>query len=237
MNKPRYYSGNPFLKLPFKFDVDKLYNDLKVAVSTGYKGHFNKDGYEGSWGAINLRSLQGSLDNILPGINSEDVYLDTEVLSNCTYLKEIVDSFLCEKQSVRILNLTAGSEILEHKDLNMGYEDGYMRIHVPVQTNEEVFFYIDNQRVEMKPGECWYGNFNSPHRVHNRSNEDRIHLVIDMVRNEWSDELFREVGYDFEKENTPPAMSKELTLQVIEQLKHHNTDSANEMIKQLKASL
>ena len=42
----------------------------------------------------------------------------------------------------------------------------------------------------MKEGEAWYLNFNLKHSVVNRSAEDRVHLVIDCVLNDWLREFF-----------------------------------------------
>jgi hypothetical protein len=41
----------------------------------------------------------------------------------------------------------------------------------------------------MKEGECWYHNFNLPHRVANRGTADRVHLVLDCVLNDWLREV------------------------------------------------
>jgi len=54
-----------------------------------------------------------------------------------------------------------------------------IRIHIPVVTNSEVEFYLDEERMDLKEGECWYMNFNLLHRVSNNGDADRIHLVID----------------------------------------------------------
>jgi hypothetical protein len=37
----------------------------------------------------------------------------------------------------------------------------------------------------MKEGEYWYLDLGKPHRVENRSEQDRIHLVVDCVLNGW----------------------------------------------------
>ena len=37
----------------------------------------------------------------------------------------------------------------------------------------------------MQEGECWYLDLSLPHRVQNRSNVDRIHLVVDCLLNDW----------------------------------------------------
>jgi aspartyl/asparaginyl beta-hydroxylase (cupin superfamily) len=97
----------------------------------------------------------------------------------------VLATFQCELEAVRLLKLRAGSSIREHKDYNLGYEDGEVRFHIPVLTNPDVEFYLNQQRVVMNEGECWYLNFNLPHRVVNNSVTDRVHLVIDCVVNDW----------------------------------------------------
>ena len=64
-----------------------------------------------------------------------------------------------------------------------------MRLHVPVHTNADVDFVLDDQRVPMAEGELWFLNFNKYHSVDNRSSVDRIHLVIDCVINDWLRQL------------------------------------------------
>nr|HMS43742.1 aspartyl/asparaginyl beta-hydroxylase domain-containing protein [Pyrinomonadaceae bacterium] len=67
----------------------------------------------------------------------------------------------------------------------LGLEDGEIRIHIPVLTNPQVEFILDDQKVEMQEGEAWYLNFNLFHTVRNEGTTDRIHLVIDCVVNDW----------------------------------------------------
>jgi hypothetical protein len=37
----------------------------------------------------------------------------------------------------------------------------------------------------MKPGEAWYLRLSDPHAVANRGSSDRVHLVLDLVVNDW----------------------------------------------------
>jgi len=96
----------------------------------------------------------------------------------------------CPLTAVRLLRLKAGSSIREHSDYRLGYEDGEVRLHIPVVTNPDVNFFLAGQRLSMQEGECWYLNVNLPHRVDNQSTTDRIHLVIDCVVNDWLAEFF-----------------------------------------------
>ena len=237
MNQRFHFMKTAFLKLPFHFSEEKLLKDLEVCKKYEFTSHFNKNDYSGDWTSISLRSQNGEMNNIFALPQTEKKYKDTELLQKCTYFKAIIDSFECEKESIRLLNLKPGSVIKEHTDYNLGYEDGIFRIHIPITTNEGVHFFINHEEVKMLPEECWYGNFNLPHSVRNEGKTDRIHLVMDCLRNDWSDKLFAESGYNFEAENVQPEYSRETKLQMIEQLKLMDTEISREMIQQLQKEL
>ena len=88
----------------------------------------------------------------------------------------------------------------------------------------------------MKVGECWYADFNLPHYVSNYGDTGRIHLVIDCLRNDWSDKLYSSVGYDFKAERRM-LYNEENILQMIESLKERNTETANNLIADLELKL
>lgn len=47
----------------------------------------------------------------------------------------------------------------------------------------------------MNPGECWYMDFTLSHRVINRSDFDRVHLVMDCDVNSWLRQIFEPMGF------------------------------------------
>ena len=53
----------------------------------------------------------------------------------------------------------------------------------------------------------------------NRGTTDRIHLVIDGLRNLWTDDVFRQAGYDFAEEARGRMMDSETTQRVIDELR------------------
>ncbi len=106
-------------------------------------------------------------------------------------MREALASFRCELLSARFLKLAAGASIREHTDLNLGYEDGELRVHVPVQTNPEVEFVLDGEPLELGEGEAWYLDLNLRHRVANLGSTDRVHLELDCVVNDWLRALLR----------------------------------------------
>jgi len=87
--------------------------------------------------------------------------------------------------------LSAGSTIKEHRDFDLGLEEGRLRMHIPVCTNADVDFFLDGHPIEMNEGECWYLDLGLPHWVKNRGATDRIHLVIDCELNDWLGEMIQ----------------------------------------------
>lgn len=172
------------LKFPFDFDAALLKNDLKNFAPEDWTAHFNTQYYEGDWSGIALRAAKDAHVELYPDPTAS-AYEDTEMLARCAYIPEVLAAFRCEIESARLLRLTVGSNIREHRDYKLGFEDGFVRIHIPMQTNAQVEFYLGGESLKMNEGEAWYLNFNLPHSVKNGGAQDRIHLVIDCILNEW----------------------------------------------------
>lgn len=80
--------------------------------------------------------------------------------------------------------LKAYGKIYKHKDATE-YLDIVRRHHIPIITNNNVFFNIEGDSLNMLEGECWEINNMKEHEVINNSNQDRIHLMIDIIPNEY----------------------------------------------------
>ncbi len=174
------------LRLDFQFDADRLQRDLALIRSDEWVAHFNKNDYDGGWSGVSLRGIGGAAKNIVPGAKASlDSFADTPILARCPYFAEVLRHFHCPIRSARLLRLCPGSIIREHRDQDLGFQDGEVRIHVPISTNPDVSFFVNGDRLPMNPGEVWYIDFSLPHRVRNRGNTDRIHLVIDCVVDDW----------------------------------------------------
>ena len=229
---------NDARKLSLEFESQDLVHDLQKCLEYPFIDHFNKRDYNGSWQSISLRSLDGTYDNIFAYGSDTQTFSDTPLLAKCPYFQKIITSFKCQKQSIRLLNLKSKSRIKEHVDYKLAYEEGAFRIHIPIITNEQVAFHLNNRKLTMRQGECWYANFSLSHKVENNGHTDRIHLVMDCLRNSWSDRLFRRNGYDFSLEKYEnPVMDTETTLKVIKELDRMDTPSAITLIQKLKRSL
>lgn len=177
------------LKLPLQFEAALLQADLRELAGDAFVAHFNTRYYQGDWSVAPFRSIGGSASHIYPDPTARNAFADTPLLARCPHVRSVLASFPCPQQAVRFMRLKAGSTIREHRDYQLGYEDGEVRVHIPVVTHSEVEFVLNGVRVDMKEGESWYHNFNLPHRVANRGTVDRVHLVLDCVLNDWLREV------------------------------------------------
>jgi quercetin dioxygenase-like cupin family protein len=214
-----------YIQLPFYFDSTRLQQETNTISRQHWQLHYQTKHYEGGWSAIPLRSIDGKADNIFVSPVDTSEYKDTLFLQQSLYLQEVLATFKCPLLGVRLLKLEAGAVIKEHKDAELSFEHGEVRLHIPVITNNLVEFILDKERMALQEGECWYMNFNLPHSIINNGNEDRIHLVIDAVVNDWVKELFSQTAL-LKKEIESPVMDEATRKQVIAQLRLLGTATA-----------
>ena len=176
-------------KLPLAFDAAALKADLGRIPPGQWVAHFNRGYYEGEWRGLALRSTTGRANQLFTSERETAEAADTPILGQCPYFRQVLAAFECPIHAARLLSLGPGSKILEHTDDFLGGEDGLLRVHVPVVTDRRVEFFVGGRRLMMAEGEAWCIDFSLPHRVSNRSDKDRVHLVIDCRVNGWLEEL------------------------------------------------
>jgi hypothetical protein len=181
------------LRLPLSFDPDLLVRDLAALSSVDWIAHFVKQNYEGDWSVIPLRGVAGAKHPVkmIYSDPTATAFEDTPMLAACPYYREVLGAFRCEVRCVRLMRLTPGSVIKEHDDLDLDVAAGMARVHIPITTNDAVEFELNRRRVVMAPGSAWYLRLSDPHRVANKGTADRVHMVVDLVVNDWLTELLR----------------------------------------------
>lgn len=228
-----------YLKLPYLFDVALLQQDVNHLSRSTWLAHYQTKHYEGEWSAIPLRSVNGNSDNIIVSPTEHAQYADTILLQQCPYIQTVLSHFKCPLQAVRLLKLNAGAIIKEHNDAELCFEKGEIRLHIPVITHEDVAFYLQDERMIINEGECWYMNFNLPHRISNNSPVNRIHLVIDALVNDWVKQKFNDPSIIIKKEievaenNYTIDQKKEM----IYQFRKMNTDVATKLADDLEKEI
>jgi Aspartyl/Asparaginyl beta-hydroxylase len=229
-----------YIQLNRQFDTAAMQQEVTDLLNRDWQQHYNSKHYEGDWSVLPLRSMDGQIENpysISPRNNPHIQYADTPLLQEAPYLKSVLDFFQCEKTSVRLMRLKAGSVIKEHTDQEINFENGEARIHIPVFTNSGVAFYVAGEQVVMQEGECWYLNLSLRHRVTNGGTTDRIHLVMDCIVNEWLQSLLLEqhrLLKETSEQDLQPVHTEDEKKKIIEQLRSMNTPVALELANKME---
>lgn len=99
---------------------------------------------------------------------------------------------------VMLARMAPGGVIQPHQDANPAAKWPH-KIHVPIETNENVTFYIGGSPYHLPAGEAAEVNNMAVHAVENRGTTDRIHLIfeyfdLDQPNPDWLEALARNRG-------------------------------------------
>lgn len=177
------------VRLPLTFDAAELAAETATLADADWIPHFNTAYYEGDWSGVSLYSVGGAPGTLYPDPTATGSFAPTPVLGRLPRLAAAIERFECPLQAVRLLRLGPGARVREHRDYRLGYDDGEVRIHVPLTTNPGAEFLLEGEPIDMAPGEAWYVDFNRPHAVANGGDRPRVHLVVDCEVNPWLDEV------------------------------------------------
>jgi len=180
------------LRLPFWLAPERLAHDLRNLAASQWIRHFVKQNYAGDWSVIPLRGPADARHPVrmIYADPTCTAFADTPMLDVCPYFREVMETFRCPLRAVRLMRLGPGSVIKEHEDLDLSFEDGKVRLHVPVVTNDAVVFRLNGARVVLEAGTTWYLRLSDPHSVTNGGYSERVHLLIDVDFNDWIAAVF-----------------------------------------------
>jgi len=160
----------PFIRLPLKFDVERLRTEVSALPQAAWARHPNDIAGNSS---IRLLSVGGGENDDVNG-----VILPTPHLRNSPYLRQVLTSFGVVWGRSRLMRLAPGAEVPQHADINYHWYTR-VRLHIPVITWPQVRFYCGEDDVHMAAGEAWLFDNWRTHRVINPTAHERIHLVAD----------------------------------------------------------
>lgn len=208
--------------------------DLVRLSETEWRNHYQLKHYSGQWQVLPLRSAKGYASDILISPTPQAEYSDTPFMDLLPSVKEILAHFSCEWMNVRLLRLSAGAQVHAHRDAELNYEKGEIRLHIPVITHPDVLFQLGGEDIHLEEGRCWYLNFSLLHSVTNNSPVDRIHLVMDARVNPWLKNLFETPGL---RKAIIPEHDPGTRRQIIEQLRSLGTETANRMADEMEEGI
>ena len=135
---------------------------------------------------VAIRALALELENKKTSVHEGGKYgdiqwhkieLDPNVHS---FMSEIYNFLGAEKDGICVFYyLSPGAVLHPHRDLTGASSNARIRFHVPVITNDRVFFNVSKERVIMAEGELWALDTSYLHEVRNESDCTRVHIVIE----------------------------------------------------------
>jgi hypothetical protein len=95
------------------------------------------------------------------------------------FIEELKKYYLFNLSTSFISRLKPKGIIGIHSDSGMFLETCH-RIHIPLKSNPNVFYHINGKNYFWEPGNIYEFDNTLPHGVFNHSDEERIHLVINL---------------------------------------------------------
>ena len=140
-------------------------------------------------------SAHGAVDDILIRFSDKTEFsdvmdsLDSSWQSAANYLPQVRPLIFdlarrleaVEIGRVVITRLRAGERIDRHRDMG-AYADAHHRYHIVLQGLPGSQFNCGDESVCMRTGEVWWFNAQEEHEVINNSQDDRIHLLVDLKK-------------------------------------------------------
>jgi hypothetical protein len=80
---------------------------------------------------------------------------------------------------VLLAKLPPGGRVYPHDDAGL-YVDYYKRVVIPIQSDAGNWSRIGDEFMMMPVGEAWIYDYKTEHEAMNESNDDRVHLFIDV---------------------------------------------------------
>jgi len=118
--------------------------------------------------------------SIYRGKESKFYKLFKEDIDSLEYLLSKVYEEKGEIIRAVLVNLPAGNYVKRHYDRSRETFKIHPRVHIPIITNPDVSFIIEDENFFMKQGTLYeINNNNKLHGVYNNSTQDRIHLILD----------------------------------------------------------
>jgi len=107
---------------------------------------------------------------------------DRPPLKALPYIRELIERKIGTRpQRCMLARLPAGASVLPHVD-RAPYFSKTLRVHVPVESNDEVWTICGSHAYQMKPGEAWALNNVTLHAVWNaHPTLSRTHLICDFL--------------------------------------------------------
>ena len=181
-------------KLDLSFASEEIAAIRYWCVGQDFSPVRTKYNKKGNWTAISIKGyspdpLNISKPSVLGAEEVMEQLQDTHLMS-LLKVQPILHKIPGEKDRVRLMRLEKNSNITKHTDKVDSDIKNYrlFRLHIPIITHPDIIVesWHDKNivfRSNMEMGDCWFLDVSKAHAVKNKSDVDRVHLVVDVWQN------------------------------------------------------
>lgn len=162
---------HPFIRLPLQFDARRLREEVNAIPEQAWNPH--PQGFPGNSALLLIARDGDPRNDVLDG-----PMLPTPNLDALPYLQQVLAAFNTTFGRTRLMRIDGNGEANWHMDSHY-YWHQRVRLHVPIQTSDQVRFHCGDANVHMAAGESWIFDTWRMHNVFNPHPDRRIHLVAD----------------------------------------------------------
>ncbi|NGO68762.1 aspartyl/asparaginyl beta-hydroxylase domain-containing protein [Streptomyces boncukensis] len=169
-----------------ELDTALLAEDLRQAELFRHNETYDEFAI-GTWRHCTLWNRTGDLrDSVLETFAGGGV--PTEYEQHLPYVSGLVrERFVIERLKFgKFIILGPGSVLVPHRDY-LELDSSFVRIHVPLQTDENCFSSQEDTVYQMRLGEVWFLDASQTHSAASFSGSPRIHLILDFEAGELQD--------------------------------------------------
>jgi hypothetical protein len=159
--------------------VEKLDKEWEENTSRQEKTYSQKDTQSINIVDFSLQWTPGSTYDPKFVLNNTNLFHEINLI-----IKDLENKLDGKVGRVLLTKLLPNKKISQHKDYQR-YLVLNNRCHIPIITNEKVNFIVGEESINMKEGDCWEINNARVHSVINDSDQDRIHLIVDIISNSY----------------------------------------------------
>ncbi len=134
--------------------------------------------------------LRGIVKSKIAGRKLRDVHesrftsLAKKFPESISFIENFANEINAELSRAKLVNLPSGNRVYSHIDRGEYYKLRN-RYHLIISTGADgSYLKAGEESVRMKTGELWWFDNKAPHESFNDSNQDRIHLIFDLLPNE-----------------------------------------------------
>jgi hypothetical protein len=173
IDKQRLVGG--CVRLPLQIDAQRLLQEV-AALSPSWWGT--------TGGRIGLQSAAQAvfLRGYAPAEGDRPIE-DRPVLHELPYARSIINELIgAPPLRCLLARMPPGTSIAPHIDDRAPYFFQSLRVHIPVETHEQVWMVCAGATYQMRIGEVWMLNNNAAHAVWNASDSlSRTHMICDFL--------------------------------------------------------